>query len=162
MNRSFRRRENDEVVRRRRSLERSDDVLHAYVSAHNQGKDADDDQNDVLPQYVVETAEVAVGPQHANLDESRERNAQHGQTERAEKRDEQLQTRYGHGQKDCEHRVLQYVFTVVSTFFVFKFFKRILFDHSKSAAIFLFVFNDESMGFSSHSTSIIVSGLHIV
>lgn len=115
MSKLFCLRENDEVVRRH-LLERPDDVLRADVSAQNQGKDTDDDQNDVLPQHVVETAEVAVGPQHANLDESRKRDAQHGQTERTEKRDEQLQTRYGHGQKDCEHHVLQYVLLLSQRF----------------------------------------------
>lgn len=79
-------------------VERSDYVLHTDVRAQHHGQHSDDDQPDVLPQHVVEAAEVAFGPQDADLDERRKPDSQHGQAQSAEQRDEQLQSRYGHGQ----------------------------------------------------------------
>lgn len=85
-----------------RLVERPDDVLHADVRAQHHGQYADDDQYDVLPQHVVEAAEVAFGPQDADLDERREPDAQYGQAQCAEQRYEQFQPRYGYGQQDCK------------------------------------------------------------
>lgn len=56
-------------------IERPDDVLHADVSTQDQGQDANDYQHNVLPQHIVERAEVAFGPQHADLDKRRKRDA---------------------------------------------------------------------------------------
>lgn len=71
--------------------------MQADVCAQHQGQDANDDQYDVLDEYIIKAAEVTFGPQNADLDKRREPDAQYGQTQGAEQRYEQLQQWYGDG-----------------------------------------------------------------
>lgn len=69
--------------------------MQADVRAQHQGQDTDDDQYNVLDEYIIEATEVTLRPQNADLDKRREPDTQYGQTQGAEQRYEQLQQRYG-------------------------------------------------------------------
>lgn len=80
-------------------LETDNNIGYTFVCANNEASNADQDQNDVLPQMEFDAAEI-VGPQHADLHKRWECDAEHRETERTEQRDEECQARHRNGQQD--------------------------------------------------------------
>lgn len=87
---------------------RLDDLDQAAVGADDEAEDADDHEDDVLEDE--EAGEAAGGVRHAQLDDGGEGDAEGGQAQGAEQRDEQIEQRDGHGQADCNNHVIIHSF----------------------------------------------------
>lgn len=81
--------------------ELGDDAFEGGPGADDEAEDAEDNYNGVLDDHAVAFGVGHVVPVGAALDKGGEGQAEGGEAERSEQRDEQVQFRHGRGDSDC-------------------------------------------------------------